>query len=89
MRSLPGEQELARELVQSLELPQRQQAVIATQSFGDILTGPIRSQTLKSPVGLPLSEMDEGRRARAMCLIEEYINRLLAEVGKRSNQLIA
>ncbi len=82
LRSLDGEQELARELVQSLELPQRQQAVIATQSFGDILTGPIRAESLKSPVGLPLSEMDEGRRALAMRLIEEYIQNMRDELAQ-------
>lgn len=88
LRSLPGEQELALELVQSLEPIQRQQAVIATQSFGDILTGPIRAQTLNHPVGLPLSEMDEGRRALAMRLIEEYIHNMRGELAQAQLQRI-
>lgn len=46
LRTLAREQDLARKLVQSLELTQREQVMIAAQSFGDILTGPIRAQSL-------------------------------------------
>ena len=81
LRTLDAEQDLARKLVQSLELTQREIAVIAAQSFGDILTGPLRAESLNRPVGLPLSEMDDRRRDLAMRLVEEYIQNLRDELA--------
>jgi len=88
LQVLKQEQALARELVQSLEPAQLDRALIATQSLGDIVTGPGRADNLKAPVGLPLREMSEGRRDLAVRLIEEYIRNMQEEVASVQRRLI-
>ncbi|MGJ3252516.1 MAG: DUF3500 domain-containing protein [Elainellaceae cyanobacterium] len=89
LRTLAREQDLAFELVRHLTDTQQAQAVLADQSFGDILTGPIRSQTLERPAGLPLSDLDEGRRTLAMQLIEDYVRTMRGDYADAQLQRIA
>lgn len=88
LRTLAREQELARDLVSSLDSTQLERAVIASQSFGDILTGPLRAQSLNCSVGLPLNEMDDRRRDLAMRLIEEYIRNMRGEFAEAQLQRV-
>ena len=74
LRTLAREQDLGLELVQSLSSSQRERAVIADQSFGDILTGPGRADRLRTPEGLPLGAMGDGTRDLAMRLVNVYLN---------------
>ncbi len=76
LRALPQEQDLAFELLQSLSSAQRQQLILADQSFGDILTGPGRSVSLERSAGLLLSDMETDSRDRAIRLIETYVRNL-------------
>ncbi len=71
-RAQAQEQDLARELIQSLDSQQRQQAILAQQSFGDILTGPRRNQELTTPTGIPFRDLSEGHQDLAWRLIQVY-----------------
>jgi hypothetical protein len=72
LRVLAGRQDLARQLVQHLEPAQHGEMLIGTQSLGDIVSGPGRDDSLKSPAGLPLAAMNQAGRDLAVRLIEAY-----------------
>jgi Protein of unknown function (DUF3500) len=80
-RVLAREQDIAFDLVHSFDAGQRQQTVIAPRSFGDIVSGPRRSDSLKSPAGLPLTQMRPAQRDRALRLIEEYVGNLRRDIA--------
>lgn len=81
LRVLAREQDIAFDLVHSFDAGQRQQTVIAPRSFGDIVSGPGRSDSLKSPAGLPLAQMRPAQRDRTLRLIEEYVGNLRRDIA--------
>jgi hypothetical protein len=81
LRVLAREQDLAFELLQNLNGEQRQGALIATRSLGDIVSGPGRSDRLQVPQGLPLAEMNPSARERLLALIEVYVRNVRPEVA--------
>jgi Protein of unknown function (DUF3500) len=81
LRVLGREQDLAFALVQSLDADQRQKTRIAARSFGDIVSGPRRADSLKSPLGLALAEMSPVQRDQALRLIEEYVRNMRREIA--------
>lgn len=83
LRILPEEQDLAFALVQGLESAQRAAAVIADRSMGDILTGPGREQSLRTPTGLSLAAMTEAQRDGAMRLLGAYLGNMEQGVASR------
>jgi hypothetical protein len=78
LRVLAQEQDLAFELMGRLDPTQRRKALIATRSFGDIVSGPRRTDELKAPVGLPVAEMTPPQRDGVMRLLEAYIRNMRA-----------
>jgi hypothetical protein len=82
LRVLAAEQDLGRALVRSLTDGQRARTVIATQSLGDIVTGPGRADSLATPVGLPLADMTGEQRSLAVQLIEAYARNLRSELAE-------
>jgi hypothetical protein len=83
LRVLAREQDLAFELVQNLNGEQRQRALIATRSLGDIVSGPGRADRLKAPQGLPLAEVNSAQRDRLLGLIEAYVYNMRDEIAER------
>ncbi|WP_119462230.1 DUF3500 domain-containing protein [Rhodospirillaceae bacterium SYSU D60014] len=83
LRILADEQDLAFALVQGLEAVQREAAVIADRSMGDILTGPGREQSLRTPAGLPLADMSEAQRDGMMHLLGAYVGNMEQAVAGR------
>ena len=83
LRILAQEQDLAFALVQGLESVQREAAVIADRSMGDILTGPGREQSLRTPTGLPLADMSEAQRDGLMRLLGAYIGNMEQTIASR------
>jgi hypothetical protein len=81
LRVLAQEQDLAFDLVRHLGPGQRQQALIAARSLGDIVSGPGRSDSLKSPVGLPWAAMTPPQRDKALRLLAEYVHNLRQELA--------
>ena len=80
-RALAAEEDLARALVGSLGEAQRSRAIIATQSLGDIVSGPGRGESLTRPAGLPLADMSAEQRAQALRLVEEYARNMRPDLA--------
>jgi hypothetical protein len=86
-RLLPGEEDLARELLASLDPAQRGRAVIATDAPADIILGPGR-KSVPDPAGLTHAEMSAPQRDILMRLIGEYLGDLRADVAGREREKI-
>jgi hypothetical protein len=82
LRVLAREQDLAFELLHSLDAAQRQRTLIATNSLGDIVSGPGRSDRLQAPQGLALAAMSPMQRDRVLRLIEAYIHNMRHEIAE-------
>src|SRR4051794_21559413 len=74
LRTLPDEEDLARELVQSLNAEQAAAAIVDRVAPADLLTKNYRSVTPDmTPVGLGLSQMSGGQRDLLVRLIRHYV----------------
>jgi hypothetical protein len=83
LRPLSGVEDLARELVTSLQDEPRRQAVVSATAPADILTSnrPRASQVLE-PKGLPGTQMDASQQEILAALIGEYIHRMPDEIAE-------
>ncbi len=86
LRILGEEHRLAFALMAALDDMGRGAATIRARSFGDILTGPGREDSLREPQGLALSAMAQGPRDLAIKLVESYLGNMRAEVAAREMQ---
>ena len=76
LRTLPEEEDLARELVQSLDAEQAAVAIVDPVAPDDLLTKNYRSVTPEmTPVGLTLGRMGGGQRDLLVRLIRHYVER--------------
>lgn len=66
----------ARALLEQLSGPQIATAVIADRAFGDIVSGPGREDSLKSPQGLAATSMTAAQRDALARLVEVYASAL-------------
>jgi hypothetical protein len=82
LRTLAREQDLGRALAQAMDEPQRRRMVIATQSLGDIVSGPSRGERLTTPAGVPAAELGASQRELLVRLVEEYTRNMRAEVAE-------
>ena len=86
-RLLPAEEDLARELLASLDQAQRGRAVIATGAPADIILGPGR-KSVPEPAGLTYAEMTPPQRDILMRLIGAYLDNLRADAADRERARI-
>jgi hypothetical protein len=70
-------------LLHSLSETQKSTASIASQSLGNILSGPGREASLQQPAGLALRAMTATQRQHAMTLIETYVRNVRPDVAQR------
>jgi hypothetical protein len=82
LRTLAGEQDLARALARSVEPRLRPRLIIDTRSLGDIVSGPGRAPSLATMAGLPLADMTGDQRGLALRLVEEYARNMRAELAE-------
>ena len=82
LRVLSAEEDLARELVKSLDATQQKAAVIDTTAPKDILTGAKRAVTPLEAQGILAAKLTAGQRATLMKLIREYVERVRPELAK-------
>jgi hypothetical protein len=82
LRVLAEEQDLAFALAGRVDGGLRGRLVIAPATPGDIVTGPGRTESLKTPVGVPLGEMSAEARALAVRLLETYARNVRADVAE-------
>jgi Protein of unknown function (DUF3500) len=87
-RVLGAQEDLARELVRGLPAVDRDRAIIAARSLGNIVSGPGRADDLRSPVGLPIAEMAPAQRALAERLIVEFVGNLRSELAEAQRDRI-
>jgi hypothetical protein len=76
------ERDLAFEIVHALAGEEREQAIIADRSMGDILSGPGREESLRTPIGLSLGRLPDARRDAVVRLLDTYLNRLRRELAE-------
>lgn len=81
LRALPGEEDEARALVQSLDAAQRAVAIYQEKAPPDILTMNHRKVDPLKPEGLAAAAMTAGQRAQLMKLIDVYLARMPEEVA--------
>jgi len=81
LRTLADEQDLAFALVRGVDPSLRPRLVIAAESPGDIVTGPGRADSLKTPAGVPLGELGAEQRALALRLVETYARNMRADIA--------
>ena len=79
IRVLGKEEDLGRELVNSLGAKQRAKAVINVTAPKDVLNDPSRLD-LTVPEGLPYAEFNDAQRALAEKLVREYLGRHRPEI---------
>ena len=81
LRVLAREEDLGRELVQSLDAAQQARVVIRTSAPADIITGAARTVQPFPEEGLPVADMTPHQRALLMDLVDEYARNLAPEVA--------
>ena len=67
-----AEDEKGKKLFASLNEEQRAKAIIDKVAPRDVITGPTRGDQLKTPTGLPASELNTNQRRLLVSLIDEY-----------------
>ena len=79
-RLLGPSEDLARQIMASLDDQQRRTAIIADRSFGEIVASPQRERDLGNPTGLPLGEMTGAQRTLVEALMDRFLGTLAADL---------
>ncbi|MBT5928527.1 MAG: DUF3500 domain-containing protein [Verrucomicrobia bacterium] len=69
-----AEDEKGKRFFESLSEAQRTKAIVDDTAPRDVITGPTRGDQLKTPVGLPVSDLDPGQLRLFMSLLDEYVH---------------
>jgi hypothetical protein len=81
LRTLAGEEDRARELLQSLDDKQRAIAVTSKEAPKDILSTNTRRADIGPPVGLAAAKMTKKQVEHLMRLLEEYANNMPEDIS--------
>lgn len=81
LRTLAGEEDLARNIIDHLPAPLREKAIISEKAPDDILTLATRKADIGEAKGLALGDMPAAQKEVAVKLIREYVDRLRGEVA--------
>ena len=86
LRTLPREEDIARELIRSFDAGQLRTAIVDETAYPDILTKNSRRAALDGePSGLPSNQMNERQNGMLLRLLQEYANNMtdpLAQVRR-------
>lgn len=82
LRVLADEQDLAFALASRIDGHLRTRLVITADTPGDIVSGPGRGESLKTPTGVALGEMGAEARALATRLIETYARNMRSDIAE-------
>ena len=88
VRTLGGEEDLARKLLTSLDPAQRQKTVFREQAYGDIITGNDEMVSPLEPVGISAAEFDGSQMELLAKLIDEYVSSLVPEIARQHMEVI-
>jgi len=81
LRVMAAEEDLARELVRSLDADQRRIAVLPGAAPSDIILNPRRAASRLEPEGLAMNQMTDGQRDALRRLIEVYVRNYRPELA--------
>ncbi|MFT4692233.1 MAG: hypothetical protein ACI9OD_004464 [Limisphaerales bacterium] len=81
LRVLGPEEDLARDLVLSLDDKQRSQAIFAEKAPRDILTSANRKAEMLDPKGVAYGSLNKEQQAVLIKLVSEYVNRNRSELA--------
>ena len=81
LRVLGAEEDLGRQLAQSLDDEQKKAAILPGAVPRDIITGNQRKAQLDKPGGLAVSKLNEGQRQIFLSLLDLYARRLRPEMA--------
>jgi hypothetical protein len=87
-RLLGASENLARQIMAGLNDRQREAAIIANRSFGEIVASPQREQDLGSPRGLLLGEMSGAQRTLVEALMDRFLGTLAADLLAQQKQRV-
>jgi hypothetical protein len=79
-RLLGTSEDLARQIMAGLPEPQRQTALIANRSFGEIVASPQREQDLGQPRGMELGAMAGATRQLVEALMDRFLGTLTPDL---------
>jgi hypothetical protein len=89
LRALAAEEDLGREVIQSLDPEQRKIAVVSAEAYKDILTMSDRQAALKGqPSGLPASKMNSKQFALLTALLEDYARNMPEQIAESREEQI-
>jgi hypothetical protein len=88
LRVLAAEEDLARELVASLDAEQRATAVRERDVPADVILGPARAAEPLEPQGIEASALDAEQRALLLRLLEAYVGNLEPSLAAREMERI-
>jgi hypothetical protein len=84
LRALAREEDLARELLNSLTPEQQQVAIVSPKAYSDILTAADRKAALEGqPSGLNAAKLKVEQRRMLDTLVAEYVNNVPVEVAEQ------
>lgn len=82
LRALAAEEDLGRELAQSLDPEQQKTAIITTNAPRDIITGHDRKAKSLEPQGIAAGKLKPGQKEVLMKLLHEYVFRYRNEIAE-------
>jgi hypothetical protein len=82
LRVLAAEEDLARQLITSMNDTQRKAAIFTTVALKEIVTEAKQRVEPLPETGVGYSDLNPGQRANLMALIKEYVSRVRPEVAK-------
>jgi hypothetical protein len=83
LRALADEEDIGRELVRSLDERQLAQAIIATRTPRDIVTGAAARVEPLAPIGIRVTELRPDQAAILVRLLEVYLGRMAEPLAER------
>jgi hypothetical protein len=89
LRTLAGEEDLARELLNALDPQQKKIAIVDPAAYKDILTAASRKAALEGqPSGLPAGKMNSKQFEMLMALLEEYASNMPEQMAQAREEQI-
>ena len=89
LRALAAEEDLGREVIQSLDPEQRKVAIVNPEAYKEILTTSDRKAALKGqPSGLPASKMNAKQFALLTALLEDYARNIPEQIAQSREEQI-
>lgn len=88
VRTLAGEEDLARKLVKTLDQKQRKKAVIRERAYRDIVSGGDEKISPLEPAGISAAELNQAQMDLLIMLIDEYASAVPSEIAQQRMNVI-